>query len=247
MEPEIDHYESVIADLEAKCAQITQVVEALKQLRSMGVPSAIGSASVSIQRNASEQHIGHDTFFQMTVPDAAKKYLTMVKRTKPIAEIIETLLRGGLKSSAKDVNNSIRSMISRDDMFVRVNNEWGLAEWYPAMRREGRKGRIQPTGRADEPQSESRSPLEAQSDVRPITSTEPPMRERILTVLREVGHGPVTANLLADRTGLPLESLRARLSVMVKDGEVERVETGQYKLATRLSISGLDHDLVLQA
>lgn len=233
MTQETSPYDAVIADLETKCLQITGVVEALKQLRTMGVPAFPGLTQVPA-RNVSESEIPHDAFFQMTIPDAAKKYMTLVKRTKPMADIIEALMRGGLKSSSKNVTNTIRSILSREGSFVRVNGEWGLAEWYPAIRRDSRKTKVQSgvkEGVANEAEPAAEAPGEKTAQVQTKATTEPPIRERVLSVLRTTGNAPVTANLIADRTGLPLGSVRARLSAMVKHGEVERVEAGQYRLS----------------
>ena len=234
MAQETSPYDAVIADLETKCLQISGVIEALKQLRTMGVPAIPSLTQVPV-RNASGSEIPHDAFFQMTIPDAAKKYLTLVKRTKPMADIIEALMRGGLKSSSKNVTNTIRSILSREGSFVRVNGEWGLAEWYPAIRRDSRKTKVQ-SGVKEDAAIEAEAPAEATGEKtaqgQNNAPAEPPMRERILSVLQIAGNAPVTANLIADRTGLALGSVRARLSLMVKRGEVERVEAGKYRLIT---------------
>src|SRR5205807_2514567 len=86
-------------------------------------------------RGLTDGDIAHDAFFQMTVPDAAEKCLRSAKRTKPNPELAECLLTGGLKSTSKNFSEMLRTVLNKDSRFVRVNTEWGLAEWYPAMRK----------------------------------------------------------------------------------------------------------------
>src|ERR1700677_3386232 len=128
-----NHIDASIADLEALQDQIVSAISTLKYVRSLGgVLPAIGSFAAKAP-TASE--LAHDTFFQMTVPDAAEKYFKIVKATKPTATVAEGLLKGGLKSASKDFTAMVKTIMSRDDRFVKVNKEWGLSEWYPAMRR----------------------------------------------------------------------------------------------------------------
>jgi len=120
-----NHIDAAIADLQAWMERISMAIETLRTLRARGdaLPTGLpvpGGASTK----ASE--IPHDAFFQMTVPEAADKYLRLVKTTKPSAELAAALLKGGLKSSSQNFPDMIRSVLSRDDRFVRVNSEWGL-------------------------------------------------------------------------------------------------------------------------
>jgi hypothetical protein len=205
MTNETSPYDFVIADIQAKLDQLNAALEQLKILRAQtqtGAPPPVAAAT----RPVSEAEIPHDAFFQMTIPEAARKYLAIVKRTKPMNEIIDCVLKGGLKSSAKDVRNSLRSIISRDETFVRVNSEWGLAEWYPALRRDAKK-----------PKPNNGAEAETIS-------------ERIVTRMRESPESVITANDLAQHTGAPVATVRASLSTLVKDGKVHRVGIGQYSM-----------------
>lgn len=133
MTEESNHIEAAISDLEAWRDQIDTAIQTLQHLRSQG--AALPSTPPVGGRISSNGEMSHDTFFQMTVPDAAEKYLKMMKSTKPNAEVADSLLKGGLKSSSQNFAEMVRSVLSRDSRFVKVNTEWGLVEWYPGMRR----------------------------------------------------------------------------------------------------------------
>ena len=91
----------------------------------------------------------------MTVPDAAEKFLTLAKKTVPTAELAAGLLKGGLKSAAKNFASMLNTVLTRDDRFVRVNREWGLDAWYPGMRKTAGRKR---TGSESTPAAASAQP-----------------------------------------------------------------------------------------
>ena len=158
-------YEAVIADLEAKRDKLTSVIDALKQLKEIGLPATTlsamaGAASVSI-----ETSIPHDAFFGMKMPDAARKYLSTVKRTKPHAELCDALLDGGFQTSATNFREVVRSTLSRHPDFVKIKGQWGLREWY------GNRGNKRPK---KTPEGQEQEPQEAQdaTEDQPVTAAE---------------------------------------------------------------------------
>jgi len=76
----------------------------------------------------------------MTAGEAAKKYLNALKKTATVNAIMETLLAGGWKTSAKNITENLRTILSRHPDFVRINGEFGLAEWYPGRKTTRRQG-----------------------------------------------------------------------------------------------------------
>src|SRR5579884_3100583 len=130
---EPNHISAAIADLKAWRERIDAAIQTLEVFGTQGL--ALPTAPPPGHRPGPED-IPHDAFFQMTIPDAAFKFLTLTKRTRPNTELSEALLNGGLKTAAKNFPENVRSMLTRDGRFVKVNGEWGLADWYPAMRRE---------------------------------------------------------------------------------------------------------------
>jgi hypothetical protein len=127
-------YDAAIEDLQTRMEDLKTTLATLIRLRA---ESGGGGGSTS----RTEKDISHDTFFGMTIADAAKKYLTMMKVTKSNAEIAEGLERGGLKHASKDFATTVRSILGAREDFTRVpNGDWGLTEWYPGQGR-GRKAK----------------------------------------------------------------------------------------------------------
>ena len=142
MTQDVNPYDAVIADLEGKRDQLTGMIESLKQMRNVAAQLPVVGVNSSI-RSAAEADFAHDAFFGMTIPDAAKKYLAAVRKTMPLGALGEALLAGGIKTTSKNFTENIRAILSRQPEFVRINGEFGLAEWYPgrgATRRPRRAG-----------------------------------------------------------------------------------------------------------
>jgi hypothetical protein len=92
------------------------------------------SSAPSQQSGGSNVSFANDAFFGMTVADATKKYLAAIKKTASVAMISEALVAGGWKTSAKNIPENVRALVSRTPGIVRINGEFGLAEWYPGRK-----------------------------------------------------------------------------------------------------------------
>lgn len=131
----IDIYEAVINDLEAKIASLQMTVDNLKNVRGMtSALTAVSAIQPTTPRLNQTAEFGHDAFFGMTVADAARKYLSAIKKTATISSICDALIAGGWKTSAKNVTENVRTILSRTPDFVRISGEFGLAEWYPGRK-----------------------------------------------------------------------------------------------------------------
>jgi hypothetical protein len=136
MSQESSPYDAVIADLEAKRDQMSAMIENLKQMR--GLANSVVTANLSVTPIAGVMTtISHDAFFGMTILDAAKKYLSIVKKTVPHPQLCDALLEGGFKTSAANFREVVRSTLGRHPDFIKVNGQWGLDAWYGR----GRKAR----------------------------------------------------------------------------------------------------------
>jgi hypothetical protein len=222
MDQEPNHIDAAIADLEAWHERIAGAIETLRYLRAQGGALPAGVPLPSAGRTMSPPEIPHDAFFQMTVPDAAEKYLKLVKKTKPNPELSEALLKGGLKSSAKNFPEMIRTVLSREPRFVRVNSEWGLSEWYPGMRKRQRSR--SPEQAQEEPESSSKERKGV-----PQKRSGQSLRDRALKFLdshRPEAFGTAT---IAERLEAPYGSTAAALSSLSGENLILRPERGKYK------------------
>src|SRR5205814_7831044 len=132
--PESNPYDAAIADLEGRIHNLQLALDTLRQLRAQSGDGGFAPSATSAPRT--ETDVQHDTFFGMTIGDAAKKYLVMTKATKSTGDVAAALEHGGLKHSSKDFPTTVRSVLGQREDFLRVpNGDWGLAEWYPGIAR----------------------------------------------------------------------------------------------------------------
>ncbi len=123
-------YDAVIADVETKITMLTALRDTLKQVREMDMSlSAIMTGTSNVTATATA--FRHDSFFGMTIPDAAKAYLMATKKTASVGELADALPKYGLKTASKNFSETVRAILSRSTEFVKINSEFGLAEWYP--------------------------------------------------------------------------------------------------------------------
>jgi len=219
MEQEQNPIAGTLAYLKAFRERLDTAIETLEMVQASGgvIP---GMTSQATARPSVTGSIDHDAFFQMTVPDAAEKFLTLMKKTKTTADVAKGLLDGGLKSAAKNFPSMLNTVLSRDNRFVRVNREWGLESWYPGMKRGTRRPteKTPESTKVEKPESNSANAFGADS-----------VRGRTLSFLR-TQLSAVDANAVALSAGIAnTASVRAALSDLVKAGLVVRAETGRYR------------------
>lgn len=132
-------YDVVIGDLEKQREKLAMVITALRQIKSTGVPfeatqalmTGLASDSVASPHVVAPL-IPHDAFFGMTIPDAARKYLSWggSRQTKSNPELCDALVDGGFQTSAANFRESVRATLTRHHDFVKIKGQWGLREWY---------------------------------------------------------------------------------------------------------------------
>ena len=173
MANEID-YMAVLTDLKAKRSTLDGAISSLEQWISFkGGDNQIDSSFGSIpDRTGGPGKIRSDAFFGMTIPDAIRACLKITKQPLGLTDLAQKLREGGLLTSAKDLTSTVSATLTRikrtdGDLVQPTQGKWGLAEWYPGMRKEKVEANIKskrPQKRPrrkivkDEPKSESPKP-----------------------------------------------------------------------------------------
>lgn len=85
------NYDSVLADLRAKREKLDAAIAGIELMLGLSSPSAATSPNTPIQA----QEVESDSFFGMSIPDAARKFLGMRKKPQTTQEIADALNRGG--------------------------------------------------------------------------------------------------------------------------------------------------------
>jgi hypothetical protein len=144
-------YVAVLEDLRARRTGLDRAIAAIEQ-----IVAQLGT----VASQPKEASLGDDAFFSMSVPDAIRKYLSIVRKKKTAKEITDGLEAGGLEHVSKNFYNTVYTMLSRewskaDPEIVKIGDQWGLAEWYPG--RKIKKKADAENGAAAEPSDEEAS------------------------------------------------------------------------------------------
>jgi hypothetical protein len=126
------NYEAVLADLKARRAQLDSAISAIEGITGQTgtIPAGPGGGGYSGGSPA------HDAFLGMSIPEAAKKHLTAVRKPLSTQEVITALTAGGLpESKYSTVYAILRRRESQVGDVVNMKGDWGLAEWYPNYRK----------------------------------------------------------------------------------------------------------------
>lgn len=129
-------YGNVLADLQAKKAEIENAIKGIEAVMGLALSGGAEITHIPTHGKDGGGHsavIADDTFFNMTIVEAAKKYLAMGHRQpKSTQEVLDALQKGGLQSAIYDtVSALISRKAKRGEDFVKLpKRKWGLVEWY---------------------------------------------------------------------------------------------------------------------
>lgn len=157
------NYEAVLADLEARKAQLEAAITAIRTIAGMGPGT---TAATPVTQNGSAT-ISHDTFFGMSIPEATKKLLGMLKRRLTTPEVIKHLIQGGVPEPAYNTTYAVlRRRQNQIGDIVNVSGEWSLKEWVPGYRPQAK------TKRSDKESQDSGAPDTTVNDAAPPAQPE---------------------------------------------------------------------------
>jgi hypothetical protein len=227
------NYETILTWLEAKKAALDQAIAGVRTL--MGLEQQPGSAVGPALRVASAEGVQPGLFLSLSITDATKKYLNLIKQSQTTAEICEALKRGGLHSTAKNYFANVYTILVRQEKqvgdIVRVDKKWGLVEWFPNYRKRGPKDKDAPR---EEPKGESAKPHGAkpQSRKAPGSGLQDQAKQALTDAGKPMRATEIAAALATKRGPVNVRSLEAALSFLTThDGGVRRVSPGLYALS----------------
>ena len=134
-------YQAVLKDLEARKADLESAIQSVKRILGQSVSPNNGFQSSA---NSSGE-LAIDAFFGMSIPNATKKFLAHCKKPTGSSKIAEVLIKHGMVTSSKNFKNNVNSVLYRyskdsGDIVRLHGKEWGLAEWYPGLKK-GRRSK----------------------------------------------------------------------------------------------------------
>jgi hypothetical protein len=206
-------YDAAVDEVGAKIQGLQSALDTLLRLQ-----ADHRGPNPSARAASGDAEVSHDTFFGMTIGDAAHKYLGMVKVTKSNTEIAKALEQGGLKHSSKSFTTTVRSILGARADFLRVpNGDWGLAEWYPGM------------GRGKKPKAERHPPTKKRHSPKVEGGTR---KERILKLMQTAPNKAWKAGEIAKALGDVRRLIQTTMGSMKLNGELAKDTVG-YRLPAK--------------
>ncbi len=133
------NYEAVLADLEARKAHLESAIAAIRGILGQGGtgPNPLGTAPQGTYAPA------HDAYLGLSIPDAAKKHLSVTRKPHSTQDLLQGLIAGGLPSTLK--YSTIYGVLSRRSKqvgdIVNMKGDWALAEWYQGFKVGGKSSK----------------------------------------------------------------------------------------------------------
>ena len=122
------NYNAVLADLEARKAELESAIAAIRSILAAGGGTGGGNSDGGI----SPDNIPVGAFLRLSIADATKKFLDMVKTKQTVPQIIKALESGGLPPvKYTTLYTVLRRRESQIGDVLRLGDEWALTEWYP--------------------------------------------------------------------------------------------------------------------
>jgi hypothetical protein len=249
---ETAEFKAVLAYLKARRARLDQLIVGMEA--EMGQPDASVALAADDPGSGGTQPpvsvtIHPDSFFGLSIIEAAKKFLKMARRAQHLNAIADALAQGGLKRPADNVMSGILVRAAKGREVIKVGKGmWGLTEWYPKPPKEPIEDRRKRAAPRKAPSAKKlAAPKKKVARKAPSTLTEaasapaPKNGARpsdvALEVMRAAAGKPLHAEEITKRINergvatsrLPIESF---LSRQVKAGKMQKVGPSVYALAS---------------
>lgn len=234
-------YAAFLADMETKRAMLDQAIASLKAVMAAGaltvnVSGDLGGLADGVPLVALHNgDIPAGAFLGKSIPEAAKLYLSIVKRKQTSREIAEALKKYGIETTSKNFNGLVHSILDRarklGSGIVKLDRSyWGLAEWYPVGLRtvsgasvEKRPGKRR-RGRPPKNQSKTNA-TNAQPEG-------PKPKERVLQVLRNQPGMELSVQELAEHLRMQKRAVNMVLISLVRQRILQKTAGGKYRAVT---------------
>ena len=126
------NYAAVLADLQAKRTQLDSAIASIKTIIEQTGSMAANAAPVP--RIAGLSQVPPRAFVGLSISAAVRQLLEMMQRRLSVKEIMQGLQAGGLKPNKyRNVYAIMRQRESDKADIIKVDRQWGLAEWNPEL------------------------------------------------------------------------------------------------------------------
>ncbi len=129
----MDAYHTVLKDLKRRKKVIDAAIAGVTALIGESEAALQACLPVSLPKIQESGDVASGSFADLTLTEATRAYLDMVKEPQSTAEIADALEQGGYPTESRNFRNTVRSVLDRHAKtvgeIVKVHRNWGLAEW----------------------------------------------------------------------------------------------------------------------
>lgn len=188
-------YKIVIADLRAKRSALDAAIAGLEQWQGLGGgdESPVVAGETRLDQRSETNEIRSDSFFGLSIPDAIRKCFRIAKRPLSLSELTNSLKNGGMLTTATNLMATVSATLQRmkqqsGEVVALGKGQWGLAEWYPGLRRE----KIEATAKPNKSRKRTRPKPETAAQPEHKPSPAKPTAEQIeqIKALHAAGKTP---------------------------------------------------------
>jgi hypothetical protein len=145
------NYDAVLADLKARRTQLDSAISAIEAITGQAGTSPSGPGGGGYVGGAP----AHDAFIGMSIPDAAKKHLTAMRKKQSTQDLMAAMQAGGLpESKYSTVYAILRRREKQVGDIINMKGDWALQEWYPNYRKKASASDDEDTKETPEPKEE---------------------------------------------------------------------------------------------
>lgn len=172
-------YKAVVADLRAKRAALDAAIAGLEQWQGLGGEDAPGaSTEIRPDPRIESGEIRSDSFFGLSIPDAIRKCFRLSKRPLSLSELTNSLKNGGMLTTATNLMATVSATLQRmkqqsGEVVALGKGQWGLAEWYPGLRKEKIEAIAKPKKSGKRNKTGTATPKTASQSEHPVTKDAP--------------------------------------------------------------------------
>ena len=127
----MDAYRMVLKDLQKRKTAIEAAMASITSL--MGENETTSCIPAVPPKRQESRRVESGAFADLTLTEAARQHLDVMKQPQSTAEIAEALKRGGYPTEARNFRSTVRSVLDRHAKtvgnIVKVQKNWELAEW----------------------------------------------------------------------------------------------------------------------
>ena len=151
-----------LAELEAEYAALGDKIAFIRERLGLepdqGDTGPLQSSGMASNGSRSSGTVRGDEFFGMSLPDAIRAYLAIVKKPQTPKQIETAILSGGLITTAKhfyaNVFTALKRLRKSEEVIQVPGSGYGLAEWYKGRTMTPEQGAAAKTKGHEAPQKE---------------------------------------------------------------------------------------------